>query len=290
MKKIYSLVISLSLLVALTACGCSPTQAPAQGEQGNIPTEASLDGNTAEIESYDSLHDNPLYNSLKMGEVNEVDYSSLSEMMLAVNSGKTDWLYVPYQTAQYIQHQHPDMTLLVDASLIYYYSMLTRDADSKLCREIDDAIGEMSADGSLDRLTEQYLYRGGDIPDDEIKMSDFPGAKTIKIGVTGDFPPMDYIAPDGNPMGFNVALCAAIGNKLGINIQFVSITAEARMTALSSGIVDVLFWQQSFGGSAKAFDGVCVTQAYFRDFGAVLTLNYSWEDIAQQYGLLIKGK
>ncbi|QOX62998.1 transporter substrate-binding domain-containing protein [Anoxybacterium hadale] len=288
MKRFLLCVIALSLLSTLTACNSPPTQAPVQGLKGNIPTEASLCGNAAEQESCDSLYDTSLYHSLKMGEVNEVEYLSLSEMLLAVNSGKADWMYVPYQTARYIQYRNTEMTLMVDASLLYYYSMLTRDTDAKLCQEIDGAIGEMRTDGSLDTLTKQYLYSGGERSVGVIKMPDDSGTKTIKIGVTGDFPPMDYIASDGNPEGFNVALCAAIGERLGVNIQLVSVTAEARLTALSSGMVDVLFWQQSFGGEAEAFDGVCVTQSYFRDFGAALTLHYSWEDIAQRYGLLVK--
>lgn len=289
MKKLFAFATAVSLLLTLAACGCAPVQAPSQGAGDNIPKEASLCGNTAEAKSCDLLYNTPLYNSLDMGEWSEVEYSSLSEMLLAVNSSKADWLYVPHQTALYIQRQHPDMTLLVDGTLIYYYSMLTRDADGKLCQEIDGAIGEMKADGSLDALKEQYLYSGDDSVGGEIKMPAFAGAKTIKIGVTGDFPPMDYIAADGDPAGFNVALCAAIGEKLGMNIQLVSVTADARLTALAGGTVDMLFWQQGFGGSAKAFDGVCATQSYFRDYGAALTTKHPWEDIMKRYGLLIKG-
>ncbi|MBQ5660201.1 MAG: transporter substrate-binding domain-containing protein [Lachnospiraceae bacterium] len=45
----------------------------------------------------------------------------------------------------------------------------------------------------------------------------FEGARTIKIGVTGDLPPMDFVAANGKAAGFNIALLTEIANRAQVN-------------------------------------------------------------------------
>ena len=71
------------------------------------------------------------------------------------------------------------------------------------------------------------------------------GAETIRVAVTGSLPPMDYFAGDGTPAGFNTEIMAEIGRRTGKNIEFVSVDAGARLLALTSGTVDVVFWARN---------------------------------------------
>ena len=59
----------------------------------------------------------------------------------------------------------------------------------------------------MDTLIETYITNisvntSGDSPQN--------GEETYVVGVTGDLPPLDYVAADGTPAGFNVALMDAI--------------------------------------------------------------------------------
>ena len=72
------------------------------------------------------------------------------------------------------------------------------------------------------------------------------GAETIRIAVTGDLPPMDVILSDGTPAGFNTAFLAELSQRVGVNFELVSVESSARAVALSSGVVDALFWTQGF--------------------------------------------
>ena len=56
----------------------------------------------------------------------------------------------------------------------------------------------------------------------------FPDAVTIRVAVTGDRPPMDYVSVGGDPIGFNTALIAEIAKKLGVNVEFVNVACAAR--------------------------------------------------------------
>ena len=68
------------------------------------------------------------------------------------------------------------------------------------------------------------------------------GAEIIKIGFTGDLPPIDLTLADGSPAGFNTAVLSELGKRMGRNIELVPITSGSRATALESRAIDVVFW------------------------------------------------
>ena len=72
----------------------------------------------------------------------------------------------------------------------------------------------------------------------------FPGAKTIKVAVTGDRPPMDYVSAGGDPLGFNTALVAEVAKRLEMNVEMVNVSCAARGIALATGVCDIVFWME----------------------------------------------
>ena len=106
----------------------------------------------------------------------------------------------------------------------------------------------------------------------------FEGAQTIKVGVTGDLPPMDFVASNGKAAGFNIALLTEIANRAQVNIELVQIETGSRAMALSSGKVDAVFWTKSFTcpvcneTGAEKVEGTIVTENYFSDYATIITL------------------
>ena len=82
------------------------------------------------------------------------------------------------------------------------------------------------------------------------------------VGVTGDLPPLDYVAADGVPAGFNVALMNAISDKMGAAFTFVQVEADARLSALS---IDVIFWYGNVQGYTSERDELLITDEYYED-------------------------
>ena len=87
-----------------------------------------------------------------------------------------------------------------------------------------------------------YIDNLGGSDPEPITLPAIEGADTIRIAVTGDLPPMDMILEDGMPAGFNTAFLAKLSVLVGVNFELVSIESSARAVALSSGVVDALFW------------------------------------------------
>lgn len=120
------------------------------------------------------------------------------------------------------------------------------EGNESLRDDFSTVITEMKEDGTMDRLVEEQIeaaVNGGEIK--PIALPEIAGAETIKVAVTGALPPMDYVAADGNPAGFNTAVLAEIGRRLNKNIEIVVVDSVGRATALSSGAVDAVFWTRT---------------------------------------------
>ena len=101
----------------------------------------------------------------------------------------------------------------------------------------------MESEGVLAAL-EATLNAAGEEPV-SAEMEKIEGADIIRVGVTGDLPPFDFISEAGVPAGYNTAILAEIGKRIRKNIELVNIDAGGRALALSSGMVDVVFWNRS---------------------------------------------
>ena len=83
-------------------------------------------------------------------------------------------------------------------------------------------------------------------------MPEISGADTVKVAVTGALAPMDYVAADGSPAGFNTAVLAEISNRIGKNIELVVVDSAGRAAALASGAVDAVFWTRTNSEAQEA--------------------------------------
>ena len=137
---------------------------------------------------------------------------------------------------------------------------------SKWIELFSSAIKSAKQDGTLQRLKAKYII---DVAENEplpVKFDMFPDAETVKIAVTGDHPPIDYIAADGKPSGYNIELLAEIGRRLKVNIEILSINSAAKAAAISSGRADgvFVFWaNDSVDGTFDTPEGVVLTESYY---------------------------
>ena len=137
----------------------------------------------------------------------------------------------------------------------------------------------MKADGSLDKLINDYITNvdKGQAPP-KVEPPNIEGAETIKVGVTGDLPPLDLILPDNSPAGFNTAMFSEIAKRLNKNIELVQIESGARATALSSKLIDVVFWvivplgNDGIPADIDKPEGLELSNSYFQDNVAVIKL------------------
>ncbi len=203
-----------------------------------------------------------------------VFYDNLRLMQMGLEAGNVDQISLYNSVASYLLANNDRYEIAkVDwiSGLEDNFCFAVRKDDAALKVDLDKVIGEMKTDGTLGTLVKKYIIdvdKGKTPP--AIEIPKFDGADTIKIGVTGDLPPLDYVTADGKAAGFNTAMLAEVAKRLKKNIEIVNIDSGARAAALNANQIDVIFWAiVPIGGSLPADidkpDGVELSEPYFQD-------------------------
>ena len=218
------------------------------------------------------LNDEGAATPVEIDHVEAVEFDSLNSMVMSLNAGDIDGMIVYFTVGSYLCRQNENLTswlefsemervygeemtniknrFILDQILGTDFSFLMMEDRAALRDEFNQAIADMKADGTLDALRASIM----DLNKTEIEKID--NAETIKIGITGDLPPIDYVDEAGIPAGFNTAVLAEISKRIGKNIELVSIDSGARSLALSEGIVDVVFWSRISAPDQSIYDSL----------------------------------
>ena len=205
-------------------------------------------------------------------------YDSLMLMQMAMNRRDIEEMVLPDFVAEY----------LLRVTEGYEVCCVSRSGAMSLCfgfmkdkgellQRWNAALTSMRNDLTLQQLEQKYIkpynpydyvYGNTNAKDknEMIIFEKFRGAPTIRVAVTGDLPPVDFVGIDGLPSGYNTAVLAEIGRRLKVNIDTVNVNAGARTSALVSGRVDVVFWYEvdhSLQAQLDAPEGVVLSVPYF---------------------------
>ncbi len=287
MKKLIALTLVLALAFTLCACGKkaeATTQtpaAPAESGEMIIGTLSMLNMTEEEYAAYQEVRRALGRQMVKEGYAERTEGTShqgrmtkivfcdtLDSLLMALNAGDVDSLAIYQSVARYLCATNDNLCMPIRydldkerntfAELVQNgiggndFAFLMMESNAALRDEFNTAIAAMKSDGTLDRLAKEQiddLVNGGEIK--PIALPHFDGAETVKIAVTGALPPMDYVAADGTPAGFNTAVLAEIGQRTGKNIVLVVVDSLGRAAALASGAVDAVFWTRTSGASQE---------------------------------------
>ncbi|MBQ3626316.1 MAG: transporter substrate-binding domain-containing protein [Synergistaceae bacterium] len=263
MKKL--LVLILVLVFASSAFAASETV--------NVGLLTELNITEAEFNAYmDAALKAGLWTVFTEDEssrtANFVFYDTLVALQLGLNKGQVDEIDVPEVVGRYILTAN-DNCKIAAMSLMSNPLMLAlgfKDTKAELRDKVNAALKAMKEDNTLALLIVKYLNGPDFIMTRPIEFAKFDGAETIKVAVTGDLPPIDFIAPDGVPAGFNTAILAEIAKRLKVNLELVNIDANARAAALASERADVVLWFKVYQGAENQPDipaGVILSDPYY---------------------------
>ncbi|MBR4641181.1 MAG: transporter substrate-binding domain-containing protein [Selenomonadaceae bacterium] len=277
LKKLAKVLLSCVLAGALfTGCGGGGDKPAAEkpAASGEVKLGMITHLNVTEKKMDDILKMVEEESKVPLTNFTVTYYDSLKLMQMGIESGSIDRMSLYTNVANYVIANNDKYENVGDSTLKNLsdnFCFAVRKDDTALKDELDKALGEMKADGSLDKLVKEYIIdvdKGQAPPAIEIPMSE--GADTIKVGVTGDLPPLDYVNAEGKAAGFNTALLAEIAKRSGKNVELVDIDSGARASALSSGQIDVIFWvvvptMEKLPADMDKPEGVELSDPYFKD-------------------------
>lgn len=278
MKKTIALLMTLALLCAAL------TPALAEGAIKRIGTLQMLNMTEAEYASIQKLRavagdmlneedvpaENPYTEDMFDADPEIVYFDSLNDMVMALEANQIDAIDLNRTTAEYLCANTEGLTILMDyeshvgsvltdllfnSLMSFDFSLMLPEGSQELNDAITAALSDMEDEGVLSALAETYIDGAvsGEVPAAELPAIE--GGETLRVAVTGDLPPMDYVTADGRPAGYNVAVLAELSQRLGVNIELVPITASARAMALASNQVDAVFWSRGCMEAMEIVDG-----------------------------------
>ena len=316
MKKLIALLLTLTLMLPLaTLAENGPTGSPPEGQPHDrifgtlsmlnmteeeyltlISARGMIGERLRDTEPPEDLPDNPP-KSAPDGPASEnkiIYYDTLNALLMALNAGDINNIEIYQSVARYLCATNDNLRIgpsfdvdkasdtFADLAQKNFngndFAFMMMESNAALRDEFNAAIAAMKADGTLERLVKEQiddLIDGYEI--NPIALPKIDGAETVKVAVTGALPPMDYVAEDGTPAGFNTAMLAEIGNRIGKNIEIVVVDSLGRAAALASGTVDAVFWTRT---SSEAQEAVTRTEAERQTRRAELDANMTEEEIA----------
>lgn len=264
MKRIFAILLAC-LLILSVACA-----------EGYKMGAMEVEGFYVEPAKHDDEKHPGKYKPADM-EVENVTYNNLTAALLDLQNGKLDGLICEKSMAEYIAARNENIEVMVYVD-VTSFSMMTLEESAEVFDLLNSAIVAMKEDGTLDRLIENELRAYIESEPAAKELPKFDGAKTITVGVTGDLPPMDFVAASGEAAGFNIALLTEIANRAQVNFELIQIETGARAMALASDKVDAVFWTKGVTCDdcdelfAEDIPGTIVTESYFADNFAVVKL------------------
>lgn len=283
MKQLIRKAITLTL-VSITLCSMLAGCAKKDDEK---IVEGVIDRSPVEQKAFDNYQkNNDESDSFSLPEKFETKFStSLNSMLLELNAGRLSYFNIPKCTAEYITKSDKNLNF-VDGNAAFKFRMATRPEDVAIRDEINSAIESLKVYGELDGIIEKYITNASGEPVENSLIAN-PDGDTYMVGITGDLPPMDYVAADGTPAGFNVALLNAIAEIKGCNFEVVQVDAAARTVALTSGKIDIIFWIGCLEteGYVPESEDMLLTESYYRDISSFVTKDFPIAKIREINGI-----
>jgi ABC-type amino acid transport substrate-binding protein len=186
--------------------------------------------------------------NLNLNLAEEVYASNINDCLQLIRDHKADAFEVLGATAYYIVQQNADLKMYNQEYRPSTVHMLFNKTRERQFNQVDAVIRAMMSDGTIKSLEKQWIEDRtvGTMPTPS-SLPRFEGQDTLKVGYTGEEPPMDYLADSGAPSGYGMAVLAEIGSRANLNFEMIKVNTKERFTTLQSGSIDAFLWKTEMG-------------------------------------------
>ena len=267
---LWTTVAAVVLLLGVTAAGFAKPEAKSRGitatDELNGCVMAGIASAKLSEENAEILFETIL--GVKLAGYREA--ANVDGLLYELKSGRADVICCPDVMAEYllrteeglVRPEAPaDTSNGAEGGGRLAFGMALPAGAEALQGELDAALSELAADGTLEKLAVAYVE--ADEPLDLYEAKGADGKKTLYVGVTGTLPPIDRFDAEGEPCGYSVALLEELGERTGYRFKTVTIGSEEAFVLLNSGKVDLLF---AYGTSRNTTPGekdYLMTKGYY---------------------------
>lgn len=209
--------------------------------EGGAPAPAAA--NTGGIERYRKSRIGTLLGSAhstwvskNLPEAMLLEFSSPSDISLAVKAGKVDVALSDSSPLRELMRQDPSFTLIGSPLFGYPVAAGVRKDSGDLRIQFNRFLSSLRTQGTYDQMVERWIRKG------DFQMPSLPDTGTngvIKVGMTDGGMPFVGVQ-DGKLVGFEIELVRRFAASIGKRPEFSNMDFAALIPALVSGKVDLI--------------------------------------------------
>jgi len=244
-KKLLSLMLVLVLAFAvLGMAGCSSEEEPtdeATEETGIQSVDDLQEGDKVAVQS-GTTGEIWATENLEPRGIEVVPYDDILAAFAALQAGDVTGVINDLPISQDVaKDETRNIEIVQEIDTDEAYGFAFNQDDDALREAVNWALAEVIEEGTYEEIYEEWLgappmslpeVTGGEEPDMAAIQTLNPGK--LIIGSDTAYPPFEYVE-GGETIGFDVDLMNAIGEKLGLEVEFLSYKFDALITDLQAG-------------------------------------------------------
>jgi polar amino acid transport system substrate-binding protein len=160
-----------------------------------------------------------------------------ADAVLALKQGKIDCVLIDNEPAKVYVQQNSDLKILEDPFELEEYVIALAQGNTALKNQIDGALSELVADGTLAGIVANYIgENAGKTP--YVSPEGITRSGTLVMATNAEFPPYEYFEGD-QIVGLDVDMARALCDRLGLTLQIENMNFDSVIPAVQTGKADV---------------------------------------------------
>ena len=229
MKKITALLLAVMFVLSLAACGekTIPNSVFSVDDLPGKSIGVQL-GTTGDTLASDYEDEGSTVKKFNKG----------ADAVLALKQGQIDCVIIDNEPAKYFVSENKDLKILEDPFAVEDYAIAVAKDNQDLTKEINGALAELKADGTLDSIVANYVgEEKGQHPYESPADAD-RSKGVLTMATNAEFPPYEYY-DNGKIVGFDIDMAQAICDRLGYELKVVDMAFDAVVIAVQTGQCDI---------------------------------------------------
>lgn len=271
-KKVYASFLIGAMMLSLAACS---------GSTKKIESPADFEGAKISVQTATSAHESIQDMQDEGMNINVLPYEKVTQCFDDLALGRVDAVYVDSVVAgYYLAEDDTKYQKTWTSETGEPIGVCLKKGNDDLKELIEGAIDTLYYDGTMAQLSEKHFGSAADVDGvrnvTEKPVLDLFKLKTLKdgtltVGVEVGYPPMEYTDDAGlEYQGFDIDFAKALGEVLGVDIEFVNTAWDGIFAGLDKEQYDVIISSVSITPERQAaYD---LTEPYVSNQLVIVTL------------------
>lgn len=165
-------------------------------------------------------------------------YNKGNDAISSLKNGKIDCVVIDEEPAKAFIKRNSDLSILKEEFTLEEYAICVAKENAELKDNINQALSELKADGTLQNIIDNYINEDGEGFQYESPEGLSYENGTLVMATNAAFPPYEYYQ-DGEIAGIDVDMATAVADKLNMKLEIEDMEFDSIITAVQSGKADI---------------------------------------------------